>query len=195
MDKKVMPAQKGPIMAPKLPEVEKPEATGAAAGRGSVASVARKKISKAISLVKYAMKFDNSPRDDKSLMSSRYGMPVQMDNTYRMEPHEVSKFNVQRSVNVIRETLEEHLIAYEYSVTTAPHIIKTLCTVIKDKVKKLGFRRYKIIVNVFLSSLDNQGLEATSRCLWDEKNDTYACATYRGATFVALGTVHGVYTE
>ena len=199
MEKRAPSGQKGPLMAasPEGDAVPTTGAVGANTGKGFFGSIARKKFSKAVNLVKFAMKFDMSAShdDSKSMFSQKSAVQIQMENSYRMEPEVKGRFSVNRTEEAIQEAFRDHLSKYEYSKVTAPRIIQTLCTVIKEKVKKLGFPRYKIIVNVFMGELDGQGLEATSRCLWDEQKDSFACGTFRGRSYFAVAMVHAVYFE
>ena len=189
-------------MTSATPEVDMadPPVSSAPTGKALPSSIAKKKFSKAVNLVKFAMKFDNkevSIDDSKSAFSQKSAAHIglQMENSYRLEPDEQMKFRVKRVQKVIEEVFENHLSRYHYEKSTAPNISQTLVTVIKDRVKTLGFKRYKIVCNVFIGALCGQGLEATSRCLWDDKKDSFATATYQGGTFVAIAMVHACYFE
>ena len=57
---------------------------------------------------------------------------------------------------VIEEVFEKHLSRYHYEKSTAPKISQTLVTVIKDRVKTLGFKRYKIVKRYKITTTTDQ---------------------------------------
>ena len=44
---------------------------------------------------------------------------------------------------------------------------------IKEKVKDLGYERYKLVVQVTVGEKTGQGIRLASRCLWDTATDKY----------------------
>ena len=118
-----------------------------------------------------------------------------MENTYRMEPEPGTRFKPQQVKDIVRDIFETHLKDYVYEKTTAAGLTKQMCTMIKERVKRLQFKRYKIVCNVFICAAAGQGMEMCSRGVWDEKTDSYAVVTHRGTTFYAVALVHAVYFE
>ena len=67
--------------------------------------------------------------------------------------------------------------------------------VIKARVKELMIPRYKIICLVHIGQLGDQSVRISSRCLWDQTNDTYASSEFRNKSLYAVASVYGVYYE
>ena len=67
---------------------------------------------------------------------------------------------------------------------------------IKDEVKqKMNLPRRKLVSFVTIGSRQGQGATVASRCVWDEKADRYASATYKNSTLFAVGVVFAVFLE
>lgn len=70
-----------------------------------------------------------------------------------------------------------------------------LSQVIKARVKELQVPRFKVIALVTIGSINDQGIVAGSRCLWDASVDTFSSYEFKNKHLFAVGTVYGVYTE
>ena len=55
--------------------------------------------------------------------------------------------------------------------------------------------RYKIVVVVQIGQNTNQGVRVASRCLWDDKRDTFASASFSNKHMWAVGEVYAVLME
>ena len=67
--------------------------------------------------------------------------------------------------------------------------------VIKARVKDMMIPRFKVICLVHIGQLGAQGLRIGSRCLWDDKYDTFSSFEFRNNSIFAIGSVYGVYYE
>ncbi len=77
---------------------------------------------------------------------------------------------------------------------------EALSTDIADKIKttclqKLNLPRYKIIVQVTIGQMKDQGARVTSRCLWDTTTDNYATANFKNRHIWASAIIFGLYAE
>ena len=70
-----------------------------------------------------------------------------------------------------------------------------LADVIKERVKNLGYSRYKLIVQVTVGEKTGQALRLASRCLWDTTTDNFASDFYENASVYCVGMVFGLYYE
>lgn len=95
----------------------------------------------------------------------------------------------------VKEVLEECLEGCSYSAKFCREISPILADVIKERVKKLLYPRYKIISHVMMGQLTGQGMRSVSRCAWNEEFDNFAQYSYQTPTFYAVAVVYGVYTE
>ena len=118
-----------------------------------------------------------------------------LENTYKTKPDEGHEFRSAAVRSAVEDVLRIHL----KDVTYDPKQIKTLTcqlsTMIQHKVKGLGFERHKLICNVIVGQRQDQGVNMTSRCLWDPVSDNWACAEFVNDTVFAIATVHGVYFD
>lgn len=98
-------------------------------------------------------------------------------------------------MQVIKSTLEETLKGRKYRPKVATMLCRMLSDELREKVKKLGFDRYRCVVTVLLGEKKDQGVMASSRCNWDDRRDSYASYTFQAADFFCTASVYGVYKE
>lgn len=55
--------------------------------------------------------------------------------------------------------------------------------------------RYKIVVQVTIGQMKDQGVRVASRCLWDTATDNYASVHLKNQSLWCSAMVFGVYTE
>ncbi|KAJ7375977.1 hypothetical protein OS493_037673 [Desmophyllum pertusum] len=108
-------------------------------------------------------------------------------NTYRLEP--VSRFSEPKVKEVIEDVLDQNLHGHTYEAVFCKEMSKKLSDVIKQRVKFLGFTRYKFICIVHMGQVHNQGMRIGSRCLWDQKFDNVAEGFFRNGDLFAVATV------
>ena len=71
---------------------------------------------------------------------------------------------------------------------------ETLCKEIADKIKEqcktmMDVPRYKIIVQVTIGQMRDQGIKISSRCLWDTTTDNYATVSFQNQQVFATANV------
>ena len=124
--------------------------------------------------------------------TTRHGIPVKLDNTYKLEPD--LKFETHRARDVMTQTMKEWLTGVEYSAN-----VRTLTTGLSDEIKKrvkaLGFKRYKFVVTLTIYQDANQSMQMVSRCLWNKDTDNFAEAVFRTTGMLAVATLYAVYYE
>ena len=59
----------------------------------------------------------------------------------------------------------------------------------------LNVNRYKLVVQVTLGQMKDQGVRITSRCLWDTQTDNYASIDYKNEFIWGSAMVFGLYAE
>ena len=73
---------------------------------------------------------------------------------------------------------------------------KDIADKIKEKCKStMDLPRYKIIVQVTIGQMRDQGVRMTSRSLWDTTTDNYATFSYQNQNIWASAIVFGLYTD
>ncbi|XP_060063655.1 dynein light chain Tctex-type 5-B-like [Ylistrum balloti] len=120
---------------------------------------------------------------------------IQYENTYRLEPADGAKFVPSKVENIIKDILEARLRDFKYRAMFVKNLTTDLSNVINQRVKALGFPRYKFVCNVVIMENKDQGVEVASRCVWNPSTDNFATYTYRNATTIATAHVYGVYFE
>ena len=112
-----------------------------------------------------------------------------------MEPTQEERFRPGVVHGVIKEVLEECLDGEKYNPTQCRNLTQMLTDLIKNRVKDMGFHRYKLIVTVTIGQDSNQGIQVVSRCLWNKDTDNYAEAHYVKDGLYAVATVYALYFE
>ncbi len=102
------------------------------------------------------------------------------DWSFLYTPKQGEKFLKHEVEDKVNEILQQQFESTPtYDPKTATNITKELCTKILDKVRHLGYKRYKFVVQVVVTSSSGQGLRVASRCLWDKNQDNYVSGTFK----------------
>ncbi|GAA6222518.1 tctex1 domain-containing protein 1 isoform X1 [Lates japonicus] len=118
---------------------------------------------------------------------------VTMENTYQMGPYK--RFPVPAVTDILKDVLTSYLQEEKYEVEWSQKMTKTICEVIRARVKDLMIPRYKIVVLVHIGQLTGQSMQISSRCLWDAANDTFASYSFKNSSLYGVATVYAVYFE
>uniref|UniRef100_A0A3Q1GH90 Dynein light chain Tctex-type family member 5 n=1 Tax=Acanthochromis polyacanthus TaxID=80966 RepID=A0A3Q1GH90_9TELE len=120
-------------------------------------------------------------------------MAVTMENTYQMGP--CKRFSVAAVTDILEDVLTNYLQEERYEAEWSQKMIKTICEVIRARVKDLMIPRYKIIILVHIGQLTGQSMQIDSRCLWDTSNDVSASYSFKNRSLFGVATVYTVYFE
>ena len=134
-------------------------------------------------------------RTNSTYESSRYSTSpnIQREPSYRMEPQR--KFNGDTVEKVIKEVVDDRLKTMKYHAKLCANLTKLMSEEIKDRVKRLRFDRYKIIVVIHIGEKKGQYMIVSSRCAWDNKLDNFASYSMENETLFCTASVFGVYNE
>ncbi|XP_029684508.1 dynein light chain Tctex-type protein 2B isoform X1 [Takifugu rubripes] len=113
--------------------------------------------------------------------------------TYVIRPNPKYKFKPAIVKKCIREIVRERLSGMHYDPEEVPQLTSSLAECIKDKVKGLGFDRYKLVVQVVIGEQRGQGVKMSLRCLWDADTDNYAEEVFINESLFCAVTVFGSY--
>lgn len=122
-------------------------------------------------------------------------IPIKIQNSYRLEPEKVEKFNPESVQTMMAGVLESYLDGEVYEPKLCAKHAQELSDVIKKRVKEFGFPRYKLICNVMIGQNNNQGMNYSSRCLWNRETDNFAEAVYSKGSLFAVATMFATYFE
>eukprot|EP00899_Mesostigma_viride_P028993 jgi/Mesvir1/9279/Mv06186-RA.1 len=117
------------------------------------------------------------------------------ENTYIMQPLEGQKFQRTAVEKIIHNTIRTRLEGSSYDPVRSAQVAKELSDMVKEKVKNMGYPRYKLVVQVTVGEKKGQGLRLASRCLWDTATDNFASAYYENESVYCVCVVFGVYFE
>lgn len=118
---------------------------------------------------------------------------VGYEPTFKMKPDK--NFNTKEVKGVLLETMASSLNDKKYEASECRTQCKSLSKSICEKVKLLGYQRYKILCKVTIGEKKGQGIRIASRCLWDAKSDGWVDAVYETPEMFAVAVVYGVYLE
>lgn len=116
--------------------------------------------------------------------------------TYILKPDETEKFYPSQAKKIADRVIHEELDEKEYDEEDAKDWCLNICDKIKAAVKtECNVPRYKIVVQVTIGQMRDQGVRVTSRCLWDITTDNYASISYQNETLWCSALVFGIYTD
>jgi hypothetical protein len=118
---------------------------------------------------------------------------VVFENTYKMEPSK--KLELKEVEKLMENTLESFLQNVTYDAIRCRSLVNSLSLTIREQVKLLDYKRYKVTCWVNIMENKSQGVRIASRCLWDDKKDNQVSAVYCNTSLVCLATVFLVYCE
>ncbi|OCT80646.1 dynein light chain Tctex-type protein 2B [Xenopus laevis] len=96
------------------------------------------------------------------------------ENTYSIRPNFQHKFKSASVKDCIRSVLKEELSDKQYVPEEVPQLTRFLSETIKDRLKDMGFDRYKMVVQVVIGEQRGEGVKMAARCFWDADTDNYA---------------------
>jgi hypothetical protein len=83
----------------------------------------------------------------------------------------------------------------QYDPVKAAQISKHIAEDLREKVKALGYERYKLVIQVTLGQKKGQAMRIVSRCLWDTNTDNFASEYYENDSLYCVCQVFGLYYE
>jgi hypothetical protein len=103
------------------------------------------------------------------------------------------KVPVQAMKEILQVCIQEQLKDSKYDGEKAGEWSKTLSDSIKNKLKGLGYDRYKFIVQVVIGERREQGVRSGTRCFWDSGTDNQASENYVNDYLFCVATAFAVY--
>ena len=132
-------------------------------------------------------------------------VPTILEPTYHLGPNENEKFSPSKAKTIAKEILVGELDGKvdETSVENwadfgdeLENLSKDIADKIKERCKQsLNIPRYKILVQVTIGQMKDQGVKITSRCLWDTATDNYATVSFQNQHIWASAIVFGLYAD
>lgn len=115
--------------------------------------------------------------------------------TYAMKPTEAERFYSSQVRQICERVLIGELEDKEYVEESAKEYVVSIGNTITAETKSLVMPRYKLVVQVTIGQIKDQGVSVASRCLWDISFDNYTSVNYTNSSLWANVMVFGVYTD
>ena len=135
------------------------------------------------------------PKSYQAGQTDSHPLVPKIANTYKLGPDEDKRFRCKDVKDIIDSVLEARLKGLLYDPDKCKLLLPSIADEIKEKVKVLGFERFKIVCLVTIGKLNNQGVRVASRCLWDTETDRMATSSFCSDDLFATAVVFGVYRE
>ena len=103
------------------------------------------------------------------------------------------KVPVQAMKEILQVCLQEQFKDCKYDGEKAGEWSKTLSDTIKEKLKGLGYDRYKFIVQVVIGERREQGIRSGTRQFWDSNTDNMAAENFVNDQLFCVATAYSVY--
>ncbi|CAL7933070.1 unnamed protein product [Xylocopa violacea] len=118
---------------------------------------------------------------------------LKYQNVYRLSAY--NPFKVDPVDKIVKTTMITNLEDISYDAENCQKICESIATDIREKIKKLNFDRYKIVVVVTIIEKASQSVQSSMGFLWDATRDNYSTFSYEARTFHAYCCVLGLYYE
>ncbi|EDM11419.1 rCG52991, isoform CRA_a [Rattus norvegicus] len=115
------------------------------------------------------------------------------ENTYILRPIFQQRFRPSVVKDCIHTVLKEELTGAEYSPEEMPQLTKRLSEMIKDKLKELGYDRYKMVVQVVIGEQRGEGVFMAARCFWDADTDNYTHDVFMNDSLFCVVAAFGCF--
>uniref|UniRef100_A0A4W5QAL3 Dynein light chain Tctex-type 2B n=1 Tax=Hucho hucho TaxID=62062 RepID=A0A4W5QAL3_9TELE len=113
-------------------------------------------------------------------------------NTYLIRPSYHHKFKAAVVKECIRDILREQLSGVQYDPDEVGVLSRSLADCIKDKLKDVGFDRYKLVVQVVIGEQRGEGVKMAARCFWDSDTDSYAQDIFMNVSILSSSLLRGI---
>jgi hypothetical protein len=113
--------------------------------------------------------------------------------TFSLRPEHKRKFRPQQVKSAVRQILVAKLEGQEYNGDNMQTVIKEIADAVRDKVRDMDFRGYKILVHCVVGEQRGEGVRMGCKCFWDSDTDNYAEEMYITKQLFGVVTVYGLY--
>ena len=94
------------------------------------------------------------------------------------------------------EVFQEHLSDMTYDREKCSELCRTLSDIMREKAKGLlETDQFKVVTFVVIGQKENATVAMSSRCVWNEKFDQRAEASFSNHSLYAVGIAYGLYHE
>jgi hypothetical protein len=113
--------------------------------------------------------------------------------TFSLRPEHKRKFRPQQVKSVVRQVLVSKLEGQDYNADNIQNLIRDIADTVRDKVRDLDYRNYKILVHCLVGEQRGEGVRMGCKCFWDSDTDNLAEEVYVTKQLFGVVTVYGLY--
>ncbi|XP_074641385.1 dynein light chain Tctex-type protein 2B-like [Tubulanus polymorphus] len=118
------------------------------------------------------------------------------ENTYKTEPDKDRKFIPEQAERIIYETIENIAKGVKYDPKECALLSRSIVEEVKDKLRiHMNIPRHKVTCYAVVTQRLGQGIQMSSRCVWDEQNDGCASARFENQHLIVLATAFLTYFD
>ncbi|XP_005142395.1 dynein light chain Tctex-type protein 2B [Melopsittacus undulatus] len=114
-------------------------------------------------------------------------------NTYSLRASVQHRFKSSTVKECIHAILKEKLANVQYIPNDMPQLTVSLSETIKDRLKEVGFDRYKMVVQVVIGEQRGEGVNMAARCFWDADNDSCAHDVFMNDSLFCVVAAFGCF--
>ncbi|KAL8619071.1 hypothetical protein ACOMHN_020769 [Nucella lapillus] len=133
--------------------------------------------------------------DSSDAPESTRPLHFKQENSYQMKPQEEERFQACKVRVVMGEVLRKRLEGTTYDPGTCQALAMELSAEIQKRVKDFHWKRYRVVCHVTVGQQTQQGLQVSSRCVWDHSVDSHASVTFNTKHLFAVAQCFGIYFE
>ncbi|XP_078738941.1 dynein light chain Tctex-type protein 2B [Lampetra fluviatilis] len=112
---------------------------------------------------------------------------------YSLRPNFQHRFRKATVGDCIQQVLKETLEGKHYDGDESPALTRAVGDAIRERLKELGYDRYKTVVQVVIGEQRGEGVRMVARCLWDSDTDNYAQHTYNNESLFCIAVAFGCF--
>ncbi|XP_050311585.1 dynein light chain Tctex-type protein 2B-like [Anthonomus grandis grandis] len=142
-----------------------------------------------VSQVEENLHFGSGDLQDKKLSHES----VAPQNSYQIKPSFQDIFKQVPVKEIIRSVQFSMLSGKTYDPDMAKKWTIKMANEINEKVKDVGMKRYRHIVQVIIGERKGQGVKSGCRCVWDTDIDTSCNEIFMNDTIFCAVTVFAVF--
>lgn len=110
----------------------------------------------------------------------------------------VAPFDAAAARRALRAAIQERVVASSsastYDPLVAAQMARRLAEDARQRLRALGYGRYKLVVQAVVGERAGQSVRCASRCLWGE-GDGWASESYESDALYCVVQVHALYHE
>jgi len=114
-------------------------------------------------------------------------------NTYTIRPNFQHKFRPVLVKEAIHQIVSENLQGKDYNGDECNNWCKQISIQIKEKLKDMGYERYKFIVQVVIGEQRGEGVKMACRCFWDSDTDNCAQDIFMNDSLFCVAACFGIF--